>query len=357
MQANGITNPNTLQVNQELKLPRSEAVRTQVSQAPTVIHSNVSDEDNSTPALLAQAADQAYALDVDRDPVIANLKEEVMRLREEFRVQGQQPANSQPEQETRVSEAPTRSENNARDEQPTNPEWIRQRLQKPNAQTPNQQAPNEQANVLNVPVEDRRQPQVVRRQGANTESASNEQTANNRPNEPRLMAAAPAPAQGYNRLLQLPSGQTVEPQIPPLPEGDQYLPERPQEFNGYMWPARGTLTSGYGPRWGRMHKGIDIAAPTGTPIYAAASGVVETAGWNNGGYGNLVDIRHPDGSMTRYAHNSKVVVRKGQRVEQGDQIALMGSTGYSTGPHLHFEVHPAGQGAANPMAFLPSNRN
>ncbi|MDY7015613.1 MAG: M23 family metallopeptidase, partial [Cyanobacteriota bacterium] len=111
--------------------------------------------------------------------------------------------------------------------------------------------------------------------------------------------------------------------------------------------------SGYGPRWGRMHRGIDVAGPTGTPIVAAAAGEVVTAGWNSGGFGNLVDIRHPDGSMTRYAHNSKVLVRKGQWVEQGERISLMGSTGYSTGPHLHFEVHPSGRGAVNPMAYLP----
>ncbi|TVQ64959.1 MAG: M23 family metallopeptidase, partial [Spirulina sp. DLM2.Bin59] len=115
-----------------------------------------------------------------------------------------------------------------------------------------------------------------------------------------------------------------------------------------------TLTSGYGPRWGRMHRGIDIAAPTGTPIYAAAAGEVISAGWNNGGYGNWVRIRHADGSITLYAHHSRVLVRTGDRVEQGQKIALMGSTGFSTGPHLHFEVHPAGRGAVNPMAFLPS---
>ncbi|MFP4009591.1 MAG: M23 family metallopeptidase, partial [Spirulinaceae cyanobacterium] len=113
------------------------------------------------------------------------------------------------------------------------------------------------------------------------------------------------------------------------------------------------FTSGYGRRWGRMHRGIDIAGPTGTPIVAAASGEIIVAGWNSGGYGNLVDIRHPDGSMTRYAHNSKLLVRKGQWVQQGQQIALMGSTGYSTGPHLHFEIHPNGRGAANPIAYLP----
>ncbi|MBD0311524.1 MAG: M23 family metallopeptidase, partial [Microcoleus sp. T3-bin5] len=73
------------------------------------------------------------------------------------------------------------------------------------------------------------------------------------------------------------------------------------------------------------------------------------------GYGYLVEITHPDGTETVYAHNSRILVQKGQRVAQGEQISEMGSTGFSTGPHLHFEIHPAGQGAINPMAFLPDD--
>jgi murein DD-endopeptidase MepM/ murein hydrolase activator NlpD len=102
-----------------------------------------------------------------------------------------------------------------------------------------------------------------------------------------------------------------------------------------------------------MHRGIDIAAPIGTPVHAAAAGVVEFSAWNSGGYGNMIDIRHPDGTVTRYAHLSRSLVRAGQQVEQGDQIALVGSTGYSTGPHLHFEVHLPNQGTVNPIAYLP----
>ena len=102
-----------------------------------------------------------------------------------------------------------------------------------------------------------------------------------------------------------------------------------------------------------MHRGIDVAGPVGTPIVAAAMGVVEQAGWNSGGYGNIVEIRHPDGSMTRYAHNNSLNGSAGQTVRQGQKIAEMGSTGYSTGPHLHFEIHMSGQGAVNPVAHLP----
>jgi murein DD-endopeptidase MepM/ murein hydrolase activator NlpD len=168
-----------------------------------------------------------------------------------------------------------------------------------------------------------------------------------------LVASASSPAGAYNPSLRTPVGQTVSPELPSLSAPDMYLPDSPTEFNGYIWPAKGVLTSGYGRRWGRMHKGIDIANAVGTPIVAAAPGVVVTAGWNSGGYGNLVEVQHPDGSVTLYAHNSRILVRRGQVVEQGQQLSEMGSTGYSTGPHLHFEVHPPGRGAVNPIAYLP----
>ncbi len=151
--------------------------------------------------------------------------------------------------------------------------------------------------------------------------------------------------------------QQVTPELPPLAPALNYLPQPNNvPFNGYIWPARGALTSKYGWRWGRMHRGIDIAAPVGTPIFAAAPGVVIKSGWNKGGYGNLVDIQHADGTLTRYAHNYRLLVQPGQFVEQGQQISLMGNTGRSTGPHLHFEVHPGGKGAVNPIALLPKVR-
>jgi murein DD-endopeptidase MepM/ murein hydrolase activator NlpD len=171
-----------------------------------------------------------------------------------------------------------------------------------------------------------------------------------------------APPRGVNATDSLGTmqGTTVAPNLPPLSAVDRYLPKPIDETipppststASYMWPAKGVLTSGYGWRWGRMHRGIDVANSTGTPIYASADGVVEKSGWNKGGYGNLVEIRHPDGSMTRYAHNSKLFVRVGQEVRQGDTIAAMGSTGFSTGPHTHFEIHAAGKGAVNPIALL-----
>ena len=170
---------------------------------------------------------------------------------------------------------------------------------------------------------------------------------------PELLAAAPLSPDAYIPAQRPSTGQVVSPDMPLLPGSGEFLPEAPEQFDGYVWPTQGTFTSGYGWRWGRMHRGIDVAGPVGTPIVAAAMGVVEQAGWNSGGYGNIVEIRHPDGSMTRYAHNNSLNVSAGQTVRQGQKIAEMGSTGYSTGPHLHFEIHMSGQGAVNPVAPLP----
>ena len=148
----------------------------------------------------------------------------------------------------------------------------------------------------------------------------------------------------------------ISPDLPEIDSPERFLPNDSQTFKGYVWPAKGVFTSGYGMRWGRMHRGIDIAAPIGTPIIAAADGKVITAGWNSGGYGNLVKLQHFDGSITLYAHNSKILVRRGQLVKQGQQIAKMGSTGFSTGPHLHFEIHTRGKKAVNPVALLPKRK-
>ena len=122
---------------------------------------------------------------------------------------------------------------------------------------------------------------------------------------------------------------------------------RPQ----FAMPTRGMWTSGFGFRWGVLHGGIDIANSIGTPIVAAADGLVISAGYE-GGYGNMVKLRHSDGTVTLYGHNSSVVVNVGQRVMAGDQIARMGNTGNSTGPHLHFEVHLNGTDRVDPVGWL-----
>ena len=120
-----------------------------------------------------------------------------------------------------------------------------------------------------------------------------------------------------------------------------------------IWPARGVVSSPYGLRWNGsdFHPGIDIANDMGTPILATADGVVRVAGWNDGGYGNMVDIDHGNGIMTRYGHAMQVAVTAGQHVRRGQVIAYMGSTGFSTGPHVHYEVRINGQ-PVNPSAYL-----
>ncbi len=120
--------------------------------------------------------------------------------------------------------------------------------------------------------------------------------------------------------------------------------------SGLIWPVSGPVTSGYGWRWGRMHEGIDISVPSGTPVSAAASGLVIYAGWM-GGYGNLVVVDHGGGLATAYAHNTSVAVGSGTSVSQGQTIAYAGSTGNSTGPHVHFEVRVNGS-PADPLGYL-----
>ncbi len=114
-------------------------------------------------------------------------------------------------------------------------------------------------------------------------------------------------------------------------------------------------TSGFGMRWGRMHNGSDFAAPHGTPIYSTADGVITHAGWQSG-YGRLVKIKHAFGIETRYAHMSKIHVEKGQRVSRGQRIGDIGSTGRSTGTHLHYEVRVNGK-AVNPMIYIKAARD
>jgi murein DD-endopeptidase MepM/ murein hydrolase activator NlpD len=119
---------------------------------------------------------------------------------------------------------------------------------------------------------------------------------------------------------------------------------------GFVWPVLGPVTSPFGWRWGRMHEGIDIGAPTGTPIRAAAAGTVIYAGWL-GGYGNLSVIDHGGGIATAYGHQSSLAAGNGAYVTQGQVIGYVGSTGHSTGPHLHFEVRVNGV-PQDPLGYL-----
>jgi murein DD-endopeptidase MepM/ murein hydrolase activator NlpD len=117
----------------------------------------------------------------------------------------------------------------------------------------------------------------------------------------------------------------------------------------FIWPVNGSVVSGFGMRWGRMHEGIDIAVPTGTQIRAAASGSIQLAG-STGGYGNYTCISHGGGLSTCYAHQSQILLSSGS-VAQGQTIGLVGCTGHCFGPHLHFEVRVNGQ-AVDPLGYL-----
>lgn len=155
-----------------------------------------------------------------------------------------------------------------------------------------------------------------------------------------LIAAAPplvAPAEAPESI---PAPTT--PEVAPAPVAPP--------ASGFIWPVRGTVVSPYGQRWGRLHSGIDIAAPAGTPIAASSSGQVIYAG-SMSGYGLIVVIQHAGGIATAYAHNSSLSVSVGQSVTQGQTIAAVGCTGRCYGDHVHFEVRSGGS-PVDPLAYL-----
>ncbi len=124
-------------------------------------------------------------------------------------------------------------------------------------------------------------------------------------------------------------------------------------MKGFLWPVPtvARISSYYGKRWGRAHEGIDIPAVTGTRIVSTADGIVVYAGSEMGGYGKIIVVGHANGYFSVYAHAHRFFVRKGQRVLKGQTIAQVGSTGRSTGPHLHFEVRYGGS-SYNPLHFV-----
>lgn len=140
---------------------------------------------------------------------------------------------------------------------------------------------------------------------------------------------------------------------PPKPAAPVPTPApAPSKQGGWIWPITGGFYfSEYGYREGGFHRGLDVAAPVGTPVIAAAAGTVVASGWD-GGYGYCVTIEHGGGLVTRYAHASKLLVEVGQKVGQGERVILVGNTGNSTGPHLHFEVQVDGV-TVNPRLYLP----
>lgn len=136
-----------------------------------------------------------------------------------------------------------------------------------------------------------------------------------------------------------------------------FRPFKVRVYGGmWRWPLKaGVVSSEYGRRWGRRHDGIDIAADEGDLVYAAAPGEVIYAGNGLRGYGNALIVRHDEKTTTLYAHNSAIRVKKGDLLKSGDLIATVGSTGHSTGPHLHFEVRREDK-TLNPRKLLPKTR-
>jgi murein DD-endopeptidase MepM/ murein hydrolase activator NlpD len=144
---------------------------------------------------------------------------------------------------------------------------------------------------------------------------------------------------------------TSTPTATPTSPASTSTAARPSSAARLAWPLKGVLYGRYGVRAGQRHDGIDIAAPEGTPVGAAADGTVIFAG-EQAGYGGLVILRHDGDLVTLYAHNARVLVKEGQRVRRGQPIAAVGQTGKTTGPHLHFEVR-AGTRPRNPLLYLP----
>ncbi|NJN72693.1 MAG: peptidoglycan DD-metalloendopeptidase family protein [Limnothrix sp. RL_2_0] len=315
--ANRLDNPNRIKVDQQLVIPNQQRAANSPSQFISLLpRTEVTQNVNRESQTLANSAagseeEVALAFEITAESAVNKLKADITRMRQDYQ---QQRAAESPK--TPVVEFSLNNNNAA--SVVVNSEW--------QGKSPTVRTEIEAVDDTDV---------TAATQEVELAAASQESIAN------------------YNSLLRMSVGEVVAPELPPLANPDEYLPGS-EVFNGYIWPAKGVLTSGYGRRWGRMHRGIDIAAPVGTPIFAAAGGEVVSAGWNSGGYGNLVKIKHSDESVTLYAHNSRILVRNGQQVKQGQQIAAMGSTGFSTGPHLHFEVHKPGLGAKNPIAYLPN---
>lgn len=139
------------------------------------------------------------------------------------------------------------------------------------------------------------------------------------------------------------------PEVPVLPGEMQDI-----TAEGGKLPSRASKSSPYGPRWGRVHRGVDYDEPGGTPISVIQPGKVTFAGWNDGGYGNLVLVSHPGGTTTAYAHLSKINVKQGQAIEPGTVIGNVGTTGRSTGNHLHFEIRKGG--SQIPITFADGDK-
>ena len=193
-----------------------------------------------------------------------------------------------------------------------------------------------------------------------TPALANSAAANADITAPLRAAQAARPNQGDDEFQRLFAGWT-NPQTTSLAIATTSAPIAAQRPTSVSIPSRmpvegAALTSGYGMRWHpvlggrRQHKGVDLAEPTGTPVYATADGVISKAEWFSS-YGLFISVEHGADIQTRYGHLSRLNVEAGQQVHKGDLIGYVGSTGRSTGPHLHYEVRIAGT-AVNPIPYL-----
>ncbi len=160
----------------------------------------------------------------------------------------------------------------------------------------------------------------------------------------RLAAGQELFIPGAKAKVEVPPGESPPPEVRPRPKADAPL----------AWPLVGVLYARFGPRGETRHEGIDIAAPLGTTVAAAADGEVIFAG-SQRGYGNVVAIEHPNGLVTLYAHNQELLVKEGDAVKAGQPIGKVGEASRTTGPHIHFEVREGGS-PKDPLRFLPSPR-
>ncbi len=337
--ANKITDPNFIFVGQSLNVPggvRNSSATRQALQKPDIVAAR-------TATSLSQDSSESF----DSSRYVSGLMGEIRQLREKY----QAPSEVASDLKTPIVPEPVREAEPKVAAQPVTP----QRTANTPSSKPNRYLAGLEAELreLRSNAQGGKSAAVAKAPSSGSSDRISVQLPQVKPQpkqEPQVVAAASLGSQSYEPLAQSLLSRSVAPELPPL-LSEPYLPNG--VLRGYIWPAEGVLSSRYGWRWGRMHKGIDIAGPVGTPILAAGGGVVTYAGWNSGGYGNLVEVTHPDGSVSLYAHNSRIMVREGQRVRQGQQIASMGSTGNSTGPHLHFEIHSPGKGAVNPVGLLP----
>lgn len=341
---NKITDPNSIEVDLELVItPASK--ETAASTGNRYVSRPEKAENSQLPVVSQQKARQLEPTASEGvNPYVAKLRADIQKLQQEY----QTPSSATTAKVTARAEEPRSPEASISvSERLSTPQWIEERLERQSKRKTNSLPLTSQSQTnTSLPLLDslrssrrrgdldRAKPQLINSLNTNPENSNN-----------------------YYLGIS-PISDRISPELPAL-STDEYLPvalnSRVASFRGYQWPTDGRITSGFGWRWGRLHKGVDIAGPVGTPIFSAAPGRVIYAGWNSGGYGNLVKLRHYDGSVTLYAHNSSILVRRGQTVGQGQMIARMGSTGYSTGPHLHFEIHRS-RGAVNPMAYLPRKR-